>query len=123
MVAGTMNSDNLRFELVATSEADTLPESPLRLVHRALRGRYRRAAWVAVLLAATCGIVGYNATAPKYKSRGLVHVEAELPTILYPTQESQVPPMFDAYVAAQTAYLSSGNLLAAAVKRPEMRAA
>ncbi len=123
MVDKTMKSDNLRFELVGASEAETPPESPLRLVHRALRGRYGLAALAAVLLAATCGIVGYNATAPKYRSRGLVHVEATLPTILYPTQESQVPPMFDAYLAAQTAYLSSGNLLAAAVKRPEMQAA
>jgi len=123
VVDSTMKSDNLRFELVVASEAETPPESPLRLVHRALRGRYGLAALVAVLLAVTCGIVGYNATAPKYRSRGLVHVEATLPTILYPTQETQVPPMFDAYVAAQTAYLSSGNLLAAAVERPEMQAA
>ncbi len=34
-----------------------------------------------------------------------------------------MPPMFEAYIASQAAYLESGHLLAEAVKRPEMRAA
>ncbi len=123
MVDSTLKSDNLRLELVSTSEPDTQPESPLRVIHCALRGRYRVAALLALVLAATCSIVGYNATSPKYTSRGLVHVEPTLPTILYPTEESRVPPLFDAYVAAQTAYLESGRLLAEAVDRPEMQAA
>ncbi len=123
VVDSTLKSDNLRLELVPASEAEAQPESPLCVVHRALRGRYGVAALVAVLLATTGSLVGYNATSPKYRSRGLVHVEATLPTILYPTEESRVPPMFDAYVAAQTAYLASGRLLAEAVGRPEMREA
>ncbi len=123
MVDKTMKSDNLRLELVSGSESETPPESPLRILHRALRGRYGLAAIVALLLAAICSIVGFNVTAAKYRSSGLVHVEAVLPTILYPTQENQVPPMFDAYVAGQQAYLQSGYLLAEAVERPELREA
>jgi uncharacterized protein involved in exopolysaccharide biosynthesis/Mrp family chromosome partitioning ATPase len=116
----TTQSDNLRFELVSEPGSEHPPEPPLHLVHRALRGRYRLAALVAALLATVGGSVGYFAGPAKYVSTGLVHIEGALPAILYPTQESQVPPMFDEYVAGQVAYLRSGHLLAAAVDLPEM---
>lgn len=92
----------------------------MRLVHRTLRGRYRLAALLAALLAAVGGAAGYFAVPAKYMSTGLVHIEGAAPAILYPTQESKVPPMFDAYVASQVAFLRSWKLLAAAVDRPEM---
>ena len=123
VVDSALKSDNLRLELVSSSEPDAQPESPLRIAHRGLRGRYRRAVSLAVLLAAIFSIAGYFATGPKYTSRGLVQIEPTLPTILYPTAESRMPPMFDAYVASQTAYLQSSSLLAEAVQSPEMQSA
>jgi uncharacterized protein involved in exopolysaccharide biosynthesis len=115
-----MRSEDLRFELVSEPGSEYPPEPPLRLLRRALRGRYRLAALLVALLAALGGAVGYLAVPAKYVSTGLVHIEGALPAILYPTQESQVPPMFDAYVASQVAYLHSGQLLAAAVDLPDM---
>lgn len=115
-----MKADNHRFEPGPEPGFEYPDESPLRLAHRALRGRYRSAAIVAALLAAVGGAVGYLASPAKYVSRGLVHIEGAFPTILYPTQENQVPPMFDAYVASQVAFLQSGKLLAEAVDLPEM---
>lgn len=120
MADSAMRPDNLRFELVPESAPETPAESPLRLAHRALRGRYRYALILAGVFAAVCSLAGYNAVPPKYTSTGLVHIEAALPTILYETEESQVPPMFDAYVAGQTAFLRSGQILAAAIERPEL---
>ena len=113
-------AENLRFELVSESRSEHPPEPPIRLIHRALRGRYRLAALLAALLAAAGGTVGYFAVPAKYLSTGLVHIEAAVPVILYPTLENQVPPMFDAYVASQVAFLRSWKLLAAVVDRPEM---
>ena len=112
--------ENLRFEVVSEARSEYTPESPMRLVHRALRGRYRLAALLAGLLAAAGGTVGYFAVPAKYMSTGLVQIEGVIPAILYPTLENQVPPLFDAYVASQVAFLRSWKLLAAAVDRPEM---
>ncbi len=73
------------------------------------------AALLAALLAAVGGAVGYFAVPAKYVSTGLVHIEGAAPAILYPTQESKVPPLFNAYVASQVAFLRSWKLLGAAV--------
>ena len=113
-------AENFRLELVSESRSEKPPEPPVRFVHRRLRGRYRLAALLAALLATVGGIVGYFAVSPKYVSTGLVHIEGAAPAILYPTQESKVPPLFNAYVASQVAFLRSWKLLAAAVQRPEM---
>lgn len=134
MAADTaMRSDNLKnadghvlrpmLELVSDPDAGRAPEAPLRVVHRALRGRYRLAAILAAAHAVIGGAVGYHAVAPKYVSTGLVHIEGALPAVLYPTQENQVSPTFEAYVTQQTAFLQSGTLLAQALKRAEMAGA
>ena len=112
--------EKLRLQLVSASQSEYPLEPPVRLIHRALRGRYRLAALLAALLAAVGGTVGYLAVPAKYVSTGLVQIEGVNPAILYPTLENQVLPMFDAYVATQVAFLRSWKLLAAAVDRPEM---
>ena len=113
-------AENLRLELVSESLPEKPLEPPVRFVHRRLRGRYRLAVLLAALLATVGGTVGYFAVPAKYVSTGLVHIEGAAPAILYPTQESKVPPLFDAYVASQVAFLHSWNPLAAAVHRSAM---
>lgn len=92
----------------------------MRLVHRALRGRYRLAAFLVVLLAAGGGTVGYIAIPAKYVSTGIVYIKGASPVILYPTEENKVPPMFETFVAAQQASLGSWQLLAEVVDRLEI---
>ena len=120
LVGSPKQAENLRLELVSESRSEKPPEPPVRFIHRRLRGRYRLAALLAALLATVGGTVGYFAVPTKYMSTGLVHIEGAAPAILYPTQENKVPPMFDAYVASQVAFLRSWKLLAAAVNRPDM---
>jgi Mrp family chromosome partitioning ATPase/uncharacterized protein involved in exopolysaccharide biosynthesis len=96
-------------------------ESPPRALRRRLRGRYPLALVLAVLLAALGAATGYVIVPPKYASTGTVRIDGALPTILYPTRESKVPPMFENYIAAQEMHLQSRQLLDEAVESPQMR--
>jgi Mrp family chromosome partitioning ATPase/uncharacterized protein involved in exopolysaccharide biosynthesis len=115
-----VKEDGITYQLVTETGYDEPSGSPLRLARRVLRGRYRLVILLAVLLAALGGVAGYIAAPPVYESTGLVRIEGALPAILYPTQESQVPPMFDAYVASQVTHLQSRQVLDAAVSMPRM---
>ncbi|MCP3903378.1 MAG: hypothetical protein GY715_07055 [Planctomycetes bacterium] len=112
----------LRYEIVADGANDTVAEAPLRLLLRALRGRYRLAVGLGLTLAVIGAIVGFNAKPAKYMSRGLVRIDAARSPILYNSQENKTPPMFDALVSAQEQVLQSRAILDAALARPEMRA-
>lgn len=123
MADAAVTSDNLRLELVADGGSVDRTESPLVLLRRGLRGRYRRAVILASILGAIGAVLGFFAVGPKYVSTGLVTIDGALPAILYPTAENQVPPMFEGFVGAQVAMLQSDQLLEATVERPEMKAA
>ncbi len=115
-----VHDDGVRYELVTETDADDPIESPIRLLRRVFRGRYRIACAMAALFAVLGGVTGYSVLRPRYASTGLVSIEGALPAILFSTEESRVPPNFDAYVAAQVTHLQSRQVLDAAVNRPEM---
>lgn len=116
-------NNDLKYELIAESVGEYPSEPPLRLVHRAFRGRYRLVVAVAVLLAILGGLIGSRIVPPKYQSTGLVKVEGVLPAILYDSRENAALPMFNAYVASQVTFLQSRSVLDAAVRMPEMQVA
>src|SRR5690606_9188101 len=51
---------------------------------------------------------------------GLIRVQPTLPTILYQTEESEVPPMFDSFVAAQQTFLRAPRVRDLAVQDPAL---
>ena len=115
--------DGVRYELVTEAGTEYPSESPIRWLRRVLRGRYRLAIGLAALAGCLGALAGWLALPAKYESQGLVRIEKALPAILYPTQEGQAQPDFDAYVAAQVAHLQSRSVVEAAAGSPAMKQA
>ena len=90
---------------------DALRGNPLQTIHRQLRGRYRVAALLAVLLGLCGGIAGFALFPAKYESTGLVRITPTLPTVLYESEENRIPPMFDSFITTQAALFRSTELL------------
>ncbi|MBT8485801.1 MAG: hypothetical protein HKO59_15615 [Phycisphaerales bacterium] len=110
-----------RYELVTESATEVAPDPPLRIIARVLRGRRLATLAVCAALAALGGALGYRLVTPTYRSTGLILIEGALTPIMYNSQETQIPPMFEAYMSAQINFLNSRQVLESAVKRPEMR--
>lgn len=107
----------------AASEQGSSTPNPLLLIHRLLRGRYKFAVPLAILFALPAGYIGYNSTAPVYSSSGLIRVAPTLPRLLYRSDESDVPPMYDSFVATQAQFVQNRRVIDMALQRPEMREA
>ncbi|MEE9130363.1 MAG: AAA family ATPase [Phycisphaerales bacterium] len=90
---------------------DALRANPLQTIHRQLRGRYRVAVLLAVLLGLSGGIAGFALVPVKYESTGLVRITPTLPAVLYESEENRMPPMFDSFVTTQAALFRSTALL------------
>lgn len=97
-------------------DAAAAPVNPLLLVHHALRGRYRYAIPLAVLLAVPGLIGGYKALPPKFTSNGQILVSPTLPVTQYRLEENQVPPYFESFVSTQANYLLQRRVLDKAVQ-------
>jgi polysaccharide biosynthesis transport protein len=101
-------------------------DNPLLLVHRCLRGKYPLVALVAVLIAVPAAIMGYRALPPRYESVGIVRVAPTLPTTISGNEkipEAAMLPRYEAFVAAQAAYLQSRRVLDRAIEDKDLRAA
>lgn len=94
--------------------------TPLRKVHRLLRGRYV----IAIVLAGICGVVGASAgfisQRPAYKSDGLIEVKPIIPDI---DSYDRVMLMYGTHMQSQVAWLKSERLIRLALERPEWKAA
>ncbi|MCA9295025.1 MAG: hypothetical protein KC983_00880, partial [Phycisphaerales bacterium] len=112
---------NIRYELIAERTPTTEAFDPIAFARRTLRGRWLQACFVALALGAAGGYAGYSAATPMYESTGLVRVAGALPPILYSSQETQLPPNFDAFVSAQATFLTSRQVLTAALDSPYLR--
>ncbi|UCD76420.1 MAG: hypothetical protein JSV91_05740 [Phycisphaerales bacterium] len=123
MTDKAVRNNEVRYELVAESGAETPSEPPLRLLRRALRGRYGLVVILSAALAAGGGIVGFHAAPPSYESTGLVQVEGAIAPILYESQENRVPPLFDSFIASQVTLLQNRRVLEAAVSSPQLQEA
>ncbi len=95
----------------------------LWLLHRRLRGRYPLAIALGVLLGSLGAAAGYFAKGPEYTSEALVQVQPTIPRTLYQTEENQMPPLFENFVATQAAMIESPRVFSVAVDDPDLRAA
>lgn len=104
-------------------QAPPKPENPLLFIHRRMRGRYKYAVPLALVLAVTGSVVGYFLTKPKFESVGLVNIQPAQDRVLFQTEQNTVPPMFDAFVSAQGEFLRSSRVLQRTAEDPQLRAA
>lgn len=112
-------------EVVSVSGTDPggqAPANPLMQLHALLRGRYLWAVGLALLGMIAGGIAGYTAKEPTFRSSGLIRVRPSLPRILYQTEQSSVPPMFEASVAVQAELMQSRRVVEHALDQPEWKA-
>ncbi|MDH3583382.1 MAG: hypothetical protein OER86_04125 [Phycisphaerae bacterium] len=92
--------------------------TPLYRVHAALRGRYKWAILLGLLLAAGGGMAGWLVRAPVYRSVGTLSIAPVLPHVLTKTEQTELLPMFEAYVDRQVAQIQSQRIVAMAMKDP-----
>src|SRR4051812_19742936 len=121
-------------DLVAADAALTLPEphhaerrpheNPLLVLHRHLRGRYRLAILLAVLLGVPLAAIAYLLVPPVYTSTVLIRVAPQITVTMYKDiPEAQVPPFFESFVGGQAALLQSRRVLDIALADEKLRKA
>ncbi len=113
--------DDAGFDSSFDQEASGGPTvNPVLFVHRRLRGRYRYAIPLALILALPLALVGYFAVKPTFESTGLIQVRPSQPRVIYQTEENEVPPLFSSLVRAQVSFLQSRRVLDMAVGDPRL---
>lgn len=92
-------------------QAEPTPANPIRIVLRALRGRWLLAGLACMSFGVVFALVGYRATRPSYQTSGLVRVSPIAARILYQNDDNQLLPMFESFATAQISYLKSRPVL------------
>ncbi|MFN3193139.1 MAG: GumC family protein [Aureliella sp.] len=92
-------------------EEQTGGSNPLKFIERTLRGRWKIACSLAAALGLVGLITGYFLQKPSYQSTGIVQVSANRPGIMYEDRDDSRLRLFDAFVSAEAAYLTSRPVL------------
>lgn len=90
-------------------------------VMRGLEALRRHWAWavpLALVLAVSGVVVGYSMVTLDYRSTGSILVKPVLPRVLYQTEETDVMPMFGAYLQSQMAVIRSQRVVDLAMQSP-----
>ena len=103
--------------------AEAKPENPLLLAHRLLRGRYPLAITLGVTLGVIGSAAGYLVMKPSYQSNGIIQIAPTLPKVLYDSEESKVPAMFESFVSAQAQFVKTRRVLDMANEDEKLHAA
>jgi capsular exopolysaccharide synthesis family protein len=94
-------------------------QTPLRKMHRLLRGRYLLAIFLAVAGAAAGGLAGFMSQKPQYSSTGIISISGLIPSI---DHRDVLIQMYGQHMAKQVAWLTSERLLNMAMNRPDFKA-
>ncbi len=105
---------------LATDDRRAGEGSPLLAAHRALRGRYKIALLLAVLLAVPLAAAGWAVRGPEYTSRGAVSIAPTRTVILQENELNQPLPFFEQFVQQQAQLLGNQRTLEAAVGDPKL---
>jgi Mrp family chromosome partitioning ATPase len=103
-------------------DAASKGQNPLLLIHSLLRGRYKWAIPLALVLGIIGGLVGYRVRPARYRSVGLIRIKAIVPKVLYSSEQNSVMPMFDAFVQSQVMLIQSQRLVDMAMQKSEWQA-
>ena len=82
-----------------------------RIVHRALRGRYRTTAVIALAAASIGALGGWRWMGSYYRSEGMVRIASSLPPVIQETDQTRTIPMFDSFMQAQQEMVTSRTVL------------
>src|SRR5262245_50819578 len=94
------------------------------MLHRHLRGRYRLAVLLALLLGLPLAAIAYLLVPPVYTSTVLIRVAPQITVTMYKDiPEAQVPPFFESFVGGQAAMLQSRRVLDMAMADDKLRTA
>ena len=93
--------------------------TPLRKIHRLLRGRYILAFFLALLGAAAGGVAGFMSQKPMYSSTGIIAISGLIPD---PGHRDALIQMYSQHMARQVSWLTSERLLKMALDRPDFKA-
>lgn len=85
--------------------------NPVELVLRLLRGRWRMTCVAAAVLGVLGATVGYLARRPKFESMGMIQASANRPGIMYENLDHSRLRLFDTFVSAEVAHLTSRPVL------------
>lgn len=89
----------------------------LRQIHKLLRGRYHWAAALGLAGLIIGATIGHFALSVTYQSLGQIKIEPTLPVILVRTEQSNMLPMFEAYMDAQVDMMKSRRVIQMAMAK------
>jgi Mrp family chromosome partitioning ATPase len=101
----------------------TEPFSPYKRIHRMLRGRYRYALPVMLLVAMVAGAYGFRTQERIYRSIGSIDVAPTLPQVITETDTNEPLQMYSEYLQSQVLLMDSRPVIALALADPELRQA
>lgn len=105
---------------LGASADDTQAAGAVTLLHRRLRGRYPIAITLAALFGAVGGGGGYKSTVPLYTSEAIIRIQPTIKRTLYTTEEAEIPPLFESFVASQATLLESPRVIAQALEEQDL---
>ncbi len=88
-----------------------------------LRGRLHWAILLALFLGSAGGVAGYFLKKPMYMGAGQIEIIPKLQTIMYQTDEKNIPPMFHSYFDTELAKMQSSRVLSRASSNEQWRKA
>lgn len=106
---------------VVAPPADQSTVSLFASAHRVLRGRYRWAVGLGVVLAVAGAYLGGTLPHATYVSRGMIEVAPRAPRVLDEIEEKGMVPMFDQYIFSQAAIAGSRRVVDLAMQSDEWR--
>jgi len=95
------------------------PPSPIKKLHRLLRGREKVAIALGVIFALGGCVAGWMSQKPQFISNGLLWIKPNIPSLAI---SDKVMPFYNYYVATQATILTSPAVLHKAVQSAEWRA-
>jgi capsular exopolysaccharide synthesis family protein len=93
--------------------------SPMKKIHRLLRGREKVAITLAILFALAGAAAGWLSQKPQYMATGTIQIHPIIPSL---AQSEHVMPFYNYFVQSQTAIITSPNVLNRAAQSNEWKA-
>lgn len=93
-------------------------ERRIDIIHALMRGRYRWAILMAVLLGVPTGWEGYRLGKAIYRSQVPIHVELSERRVMYYDEEKGELPQYESFIETQMALIQSQHVIDLAMKNP-----
>jgi Mrp family chromosome partitioning ATPase/uncharacterized protein involved in exopolysaccharide biosynthesis len=90
----------------------------MEIIHALMRGRYRWAILLAILLAAPAGWGGYKLGKPIYQSDVPIRIELTERRVLYTDEEKAALPQYESFMDTQMALIKSQRVIDLAMQDP-----